>query len=130
MWIDHELRGYLQRSQRMPPLDRLLHWHLSVAITHQDQRRRAHVLHEMHWITLGINGRVIVNGGAEKRDHPLVDLIDPVITEHIGQAGASNRCRKTMRLGLSPHRHVAAIAVTTYSEASGVDRIFLQEGVH
>src|SRR5579864_407459 len=127
--IHDELYRNVHGFQGVPPFDGLLDWHFAVAVADQDQRRRFDVPHEVHGITLGIHRRIVVDRSAKEGNHPLVDLIYAIVAEPVRKPGTGHRCRKTMRLRLRPHGHVAAVTVPADTEASRVDGILLRNCV-
>src|SRR5208283_5624580 len=72
---------------------------------------------------------IVIDRRSEKGNHPLVDIVQTVVTEPVGESGASNRRGKSLRLGFGPHGHVSAIAVPANAYALSVDRIFACDGI-
>src|ERR1700690_3927443 len=109
--IDHHLRGNFHRRQSVVPLERLLHGHFAVAVTGEDQGWWGALLHEKNRTRLLIDGGIVIDRRAEKRNHPLADIVQAVIALKVGEARARNGGSE-VRLGLGPHRHVAAVTVS------------------
>ena len=114
----------------VPPFDGLFHGDFAVAVADQNQRGSLHRFDEVHGIAFGVDGGIVIDRCAEKWNHPLVDIVDAVIAQPIGESGARNRCREAMGLSLGPHGHVSAITVAADAEAIGIDGILLGNGVN
>ena len=82
--IDDELGGNVKSFEGMPPLDGLLHRNFAIAITDKDERRSFDGLDEANRIAFGVDGRIVVDGSAEERNHPLIEIVHAVIAEPIG----------------------------------------------
>src|SRR5207244_3814562 len=71
------------------------------------------------------HGGIIVNGGAEKRDHPLIDQVLAIVTLPVGNTGPGNSSVETIGLRNGPHGHVTAVTTAGDAEAVRLDWIFL-----
>jgi len=71
--INHELGLDAERLERVPEFVGLRGGNFAIAIADQNQRGRFHFLDEIDGRAFRINFRIIVNGLAEERNHPLID---------------------------------------------------------
>src|SRR6266404_3140195 len=115
--INDELRWNTECPQRVPEFVRLRRRTFGVALADYDECRRLHILDELDWRTLVVNSRIIVNGCAKERDHPLIDEILPVITLPIANAGADHCSFKSIGLRDGPHRHESAITPSGHANS-------------
>ena len=67
----------------MPPLDGLFHGDFTVAVAYENERWRFDLFDEMHRIAFGVNGGIVVDRSTEKRNHPLVEVVDAVVAQPI-----------------------------------------------
>ena len=79
--------------------------------------------------TLGVDGRVVIDAGAEERDHPLVDGVLAVVALPVGEAGAGDGGAEALRLGDGEHGHEAAVAPAGEAFAVLVDGVLGFDGV-
>src|SRR5690349_18756533 len=107
--VHHKLCWHVQFLQRVPEFAGLRHRALAVALAYHDQCRRLHIFDKRDRRTLRVYRGVVIHGRAEKRHHPLVDIVLAVVALKIGQPCSCDRCMESVRLGHRPHRHVAAI---------------------
>ena len=77
--VDDQLRGHMTVAQRVPELVRLGRGTLSVAVSNHHQGGRVRLLDEFDGRALGVDCGVVVNRGAEVRNHPLIDGVFAVI---------------------------------------------------
>src|SRR5215469_482646 len=82
----------------------------AVAISYDDEGGRFDLRDEVDGGALGVNDGVVVDRSAEIGNHPLVDFVLAVVTEVVGNTGASHGRSKAVGLGDSPHGQEAAIA--------------------
>ena len=115
--IDHEAGRYVHGLQRMPIFDRLRRRHLDVALPGVNEGGSPRVLDRADRRNGPVRVRVLVHRFAEVRDHPLVDAVDSVIADPVGQAATRDDRLETVGLGVGPHRHEAAVAVAHEAEA-------------
>ncbi len=127
--INDELRRNTQRSQCMPEFIGLRGRTFSVVFTDDHQRRRFHVFDELDRRALFVNGWIVVNRGAEKRDHPLVDQVLPIITLPIRNAGSGDSRAEAVCLGDCPHGHETAVTPAHNPESRRIDWIFFNRSV-
>ena len=125
--IDDQLYGHVESFEGVPPLDRLFHGDFAVAVTDEDERWSFHGFYEVHGIAFGVDRGIVVDGCAEERNHPLVDVVEAVVAEPVGETSARHCRRETLRLCFGPHGHVAAVTVAANAEAMGIDRILLRQ---
>src|SRR5579883_2184114 len=128
--IDHELRGDAQRFEGVPELTRLGNRAFQVALTHKDERWCFHALDESDGRTARVNLGVIIHGGAEVGDQPLIDAVLAVIALPVGDAGAGDGGAKALGLRDGPHRHVAAVTPAGDGRAIFIYRGRLQDFVN
>ena len=77
----------------------------------------------------GVDRRVVINGGAEVGNHPLVDGVFTVVGEPVGDARSGDRGAEAMGLGDGEHGHEAAVAPAGDADAVGIDGVFGQDGI-
>jgi hypothetical protein len=77
--IDHELGGDLEGAKCMPELERLGSGTLAIAVADNGQGWGVGLLDEGDGGAFGVDGGVIVDGGAEVGNHPLVDGVLAVV---------------------------------------------------
>src|SRR6185437_514545 len=105
---------------------RLRRWTLSITISYQHKSGRLCLFDECDGRAFGIDLRIVIDGRAEERNHPFIDLIFPVIALEIGNACAGHSRSKALCLGDSPHGHVSAITPAGNAQAVLVDGSFFQ----
>ncbi len=114
----------------MPELVRLGRGTLAVAVADKDERRGLDVLDEINRRAFGVDVRVVVNGGAEEGDHPLIDVVLAVVALPIGDAGARDGGAEPSGLSDRPHRHIAAVTPSRDPDLVFIHRKFFDELVH
>src|SRR5580658_2155540 len=127
--VDHQRGRYAQRVQRVPELLRLRGRAFDVALADEHEGRRAHVADVRDRRALRVHGGIGVDRGAEEREHPLVDPVLAVVALPVRDAGAGEGRFEAVRLRDGPHRHVAAVAEPTDTQARVVDRRDFFDGV-
>ena len=73
--------GTLKRLEGVPEFVGLRGRAFAVAIAYDDERGRLRLLDEIDGRTFGVDDRVVVNGGAEIGNHPLIDFVFAVVTQ-------------------------------------------------
>ncbi len=114
----------------MPHLEGLGGGALAVAVADDDERGGLDVLDEVDGGGLGVDGGVVVDAGAEERNHPLVDGVFAVVGLPVGDAGAGDGGAEAVGLGDGEHGHEAAVAPAGEAFAGLVDGDLLLDGVH
>ena len=84
----------------------------------------------MHGVALRVNRGIVVDGLAEKGDHPLVNIVHAVVAEPIGEARACYGGCEAMSLRRRPHGHVASVAVAANADAFGIDGILFRNRIY
>src|SRR6267378_1228632 len=97
-----------------------LHEHVAFVFV-DDERGRFHVFDEGDRRAFRVDLGVVVDGLAEKRDHPLVDLVFAVVAQIVGDAGAGHGGFEAVGLRDAPHGHETAIAPAGKAEAVRID---------
>src|SRR2546423_941555 len=120
--VNDELRPYAETPQSVPVFVGLRDRHLRIAIAAYDQSRCVHVLDERHRGTACVHRRVVVDRGAEVRDHPRIDVVRAVVTEPVRKSCACDRRLEAVCLGQGPHGHVAAVAPAGDPHPLRIDR--------
>src|SRR5947199_1742097 len=127
--INDQLCRHAEGFQRGPEFVRLRCRAFRVALADDDEGRGLYILDEVNGRTFLVNGRIIVNGCAEERDHPLIDQVLTIVTLPIRNAGTGNSGAETICLRNRPHRHKPAITPTHDAETVGINWIFLDRGI-
>src|ERR1051326_1269034 len=127
--VDDELRRDAECAQGVPKFVGLCRRTFRVAFADDDQRRRLYILDELDRATFVVSSRILINGCAEERNHPLVDEILAVITLPVANPRAGYGRFESIGLGDVPHRHESAITPAGHAQAIWVDRIFFDRGV-
>src|SRR6185437_6437083 len=83
----------------------------------------------MQRIGFFIYGGIVIDGSAEERDHPLVNVIKAVVTLPVGEASARDGRGEASGLRFCPHGHVSAIAVAANANFVSIDGKLLDHGV-
>src|SRR6266571_1475854 len=130
MLVDNQLGFCADGLERMPELIRLRSRTLAVAVSHKHQTRRLCLLDKGDRRTLRINLGIVIDGCAEERDHPLINLVFSVVALEIRQPRAGDGSSKAVGLCDRPHRHVTAIAPASDAESMLINRCFLQGLIH
>src|SRR5206468_5597274 len=112
-----------------PELVRLRCRAFRVALADDDEGGGLYVLDEVNGRTFLVNGRIIVNGCAEERDHPLIDQVLTIVTLPIGNARAGDSGAETICLRDRPHGHKPAVTPTHDAETVGINRILRDRGI-
>jgi hypothetical protein len=73
VFVDHELRFDAEGLEGVPEFIALRSGNLAIAVADQNERGRFDFFNEIDGRASGIDLRVVVNGLAEKGNHPLVD---------------------------------------------------------
>src|ERR1700761_3192545 len=128
--IHDQLRLDALSTQRVPELEALRSRTLAVAISHNNQRWRLHVLDVFDRRTLRIHRSVVVYRLAEERHHPLIDRVLSVITLPVADTSARDRRLEPCRPRHTKHGHEPAITPARQSLAILVDREALLQHVH
>ena len=89
--VDDELRFDAFRAEGVPELKGLRSRALAVAIADDNQGGRGDLLDELNGRGFGVNGGIVVDGGAEERGHPLIDGV------FRRSSFSSRRCRRRRR---------------------------------
>src|SRR5580704_12404543 len=121
--IDHQLGRHVKCGKCMPPFDGLLHRNFTVAVSYKNQGWSLDRVDEVHRITFSVDCMIVVYGRADERNHPLVNVVETIVAEPVGETCACDCRGEALRLSFSPHRHVAAVAVPANTDALRVDRI-------
>src|SRR5437764_11565432 len=87
-----------------------------IVLGRNHQGRRPYLLDETNGRALFVNCRIIVNGCAEERDHPLVDAVLAIVALPVRDSGAGYCCLEAVCLRDGPHCHVAAVAPTRHPQ--------------
>src|SRR5882672_5742509 len=94
----------------MPEFIGLRGWAFAVAVADDDERGGFGLLYECYGRASGVDLGIVINGFAEKWNHPLVDFVFAVITLKVGDACAGHSGFEAIGLRDSPHGHIAAVA--------------------
>src|SRR5207249_4505255 len=100
-------------------------WAFGVTLADDHEGGGLHIFDETNGRTFFINSRIVVNGRAEERDHPLIDQILPIVTLPIRDASTGDGGAEAIRLRHGPHSHEPAVAPAGHTETVGIDWIFL-----
>src|SRR6476469_4095941 len=100
-----------------------------IVLTSNDERWGLHVFNKTNGRTFLVNGRIIINRCAEKRDHPLTDQVLAIVTLPIRDASASYSGVETIGLRNGPHGHEAAVTPPSHAETRRIDWIFFRDQV-
>src|SRR5579863_2628318 len=128
--IDDELGLHSQSLQGMPEFVALRRGTFGVAVSHDNQRGRFDVLNEVNRRAFCIHRGIVVDGGAEIRNHPLVDSVLAVVALPVGKAGAGYGRAETIGLRDRPHRHESAVTPSAYAYALFIHRKLLHHRIH
>src|SRR4029078_12562732 len=105
----------------MPEFVRLRRRAFRVALADDDQSGSLHVFDEANRRTFLVNSWIVVNGCAEKRDHPLADQVLAIVTLPIRDPCTGDSCAKTHCLRDRPHGPEPAGTPTHESETLGIN---------
>src|ERR1051326_8142878 len=114
----------------MPEFVRLGRRTFCIVLADDNKGGGLHVFDEADRRTFLIYFGVVVNGCAEKRDHPLPDQVLAVITLPVCDARTCDGCVETICLRHCPHRHEAAVAPAGDAEAVRINRISLYRRIY
>src|ERR1700761_5607645 len=128
--VDDELRLHAEVAERVPHLEALRSGALAVAVADDDEHGCLHLLDEGDGGGFGVDLRIVIDAGAEERDHPLVDGVFAVVAEPVGEAGAGDGSAEAMRLCDGEHGHETAVAPAGDAFAIFVDGVLGLDGVH
>src|ERR1700682_273475 len=108
--VDDELGLYALGAEGVPELEALWGGALAVAVSYDDEGWGLHVFDVFDGGAFGVDGGVVVDGGAEEGDHPLVDGVLAVVALPVADARAGDGCAEARGLGDAEHGHEAAVA--------------------
>ncbi len=122
--VDDELGFDAEVAEGVPELEALRGGALAVAVADDDEGGGGDVFDVGDGAGLGVDGGVVVDGGAEEGNHPLIDGVLTVVAEPVGEAGAGDGGLEAMGLGDGEHGHEAAVAPAGDALAVGIDGVF------
>src|SRR5581483_204327 len=106
----------------MPELARLGGGAFAIALPNQHESGGFHVFDESDRRAPGVDVRVVVNRSTEIGNHPLVDVVFPVVALPVGDSGSGDGGAEASGLGDGPHGHVSAVAPTGEANTILIDR--------
>jgi len=121
VFVNDELRFDAERFQRVPKFVGLRRGALAVAVADDDKRGRLDLFNEGDGRAFGINVGIVVNGFAEKWNHPLIDFVFAVVALVICDARAGHGGFEATGLRYGPHGHIAAVTPASEAEAIGIN---------
>src|ERR1700722_10519316 len=128
--IDDQLGLHSFCPKRMPELEALRSRTLTVAISHDDQRRRLYPLDVVDRGALRVDRRIVIDGLAKEGKHPLIDGVFAVVALPVADARSRNRSAEPCGLGYAEHSHEAAVAPAGKPLTVLIDREALLQNVH
>src|ERR1700740_797787 len=110
VFVDDELGFHAESLQGMPEFVGLRRRAFAVAVADDHQRGRLYVFDKGDGGALDVNLGIVVDGLAEKGNHPLVDFVLAVIAEPVGDTGAGHGRFEAVGFCHTPHGHEATVA--------------------
>src|SRR5260370_414010 len=101
--VDDEFGRRALCAQRVPELERLWRGAFSVAIANHRQGWSSGAVDEVDGGAFRVDVGIVVDGGAEVGNHPLVDRVFAVIALPVGNSGARASALETLPLLHAPH---------------------------
>src|SRR6185369_8244298 len=77
--VDHQRGLYAKRFEGVPKFVGLRRGALAVGVANEDERWRFYFFDESDRGALGIDLRIVIDGFAEERNHPLIDFVFAVV---------------------------------------------------